>query len=116
MPVVPDTTFAFEKFAVRRSDFAEASVAVRLGWTGDRIRDARISLGAVAPLPIRAKNAERKLVAMARPDPSAIADLAATIVHGSLPLNDNEHKTLLVVELAQRAISNAIGARLGGPA
>lgn len=114
IPVMPNATFAFEKFAVRRSDFAEASVAAQLIWDGGRIAEARISLGAVAPKPIRAQKVEQGLVGLDRFDAAIVSDLTDTIVHGSLPLKDNTYKTYLVVELAQRAIERAMNVRSGG--
>lgn len=50
---------AFETYAGWEGDFADASVAVDLAWQDDRVIKARISLDAVAPLPARAKSAER---------------------------------------------------------
>lgn len=110
VPVVADATFAFEKFAVRRSDFAESSAAARLVWEGDRIIDARLSLGAVAPLPVRIAATERCLVEN-RPTIETVAEAVEKAVHGSLPLKNNAHKTLLTVEVAQRAVWRAIEAR-----
>lgn len=110
IPLAGDATFAFEKFAVRRSDFAESSAAVRLVWKGDRIVDARLSLGAVAPLPVRIGATERSLVEN-RPTVENVAEAVEKAVHGSLPLRNNAHKTLLIVEVAQRAIWRAIEAR-----
>ncbi len=111
LPLPSGFSHAFEKFAVRRSDFAEASVAVRLGWNGDSLRDVRISLGAVAPLPMRAKATEHALLTAGKPNAAAIAAAAAMTVHGSLPLQNNAHKTHLLVNLAERAITSAIAAR-----
>ncbi|MEL3892052.1 molybdopterin cofactor-binding domain-containing protein [Ferrovibrio sp. MS7] len=111
LPLPRGTSHAFEKFAVRRSDFAEASVAVRLGWDGGHLNDVRISLGAVAPLPIRATATERALLAAGKPNAAAIRQAAELAVHGSLPLRDNTHKTHLLVNLTERAITSAIAAR-----
>ena len=110
VPLAGNATFAFEKFAVRRSDFAEASAAARLVWEGDRIVDARLSLGAVAPLPIRVSATEHDL-ATRSPTADSVAEAVEKAVHGSLPLKNNGHKTLLIVEIAQRAIWRAIEAR-----
>src|SRR5690606_1905478 len=111
VPLPEDATHAFEKFAIRVGDFAEASVAVRLLWQGARIRQARVSLGAVSPLPIRADACERRLLELDCQDDAlcdqAIRDAAAAVVHGSLPLSKNAHKTHLLVTLAERAIGAA---------
>ena len=108
LPLPSQSSHAFEKFAVRRSDFAESSVAVRLDWAGGKIAAARISLGAVAPLPIRAQATEQALQQAGRPNAQQIRAAAELAVHGSLPLRDNAHKTHLLVNLAERAIAAAI--------
>lgn len=108
LPLSARSSHAFEKFAMRRSDFAESSVAVRLDWDAGRITGARIALGAVAPLPIRAEATERALLVAGRPDAKQIRAAAELAVQGSLPLRDNAHKTHLLVNLAERAIRTAI--------
>jgi carbon-monoxide dehydrogenase medium subunit len=108
IPILGNATSAFEKFAIRKGDFAEASVAVRLAWKGDRIVDARLSVGAVSPFPARIEASER-LLRGARPDGARIREAAEATIHGSLPLSGNGHKTHLLVTLAERAIRRAVG-------
>ena len=103
-----NATSAFEKFAIRKGDFAEASVAVRLGWNGNRIAHARLSVGAVSPFPARIAASER-LLEGERPGDARIRAAAEATIHGSLPLSGNGHKTHLLVTLAERAIRRAIG-------
>jgi CO/xanthine dehydrogenase FAD-binding subunit len=110
IPVAGASTQAFEKFAIRQGDFAEASVAARLVWDRSRIVEARVSLGAVSPLPMRASGTEKHLVLHGL-SAESIREAAAKAVHTSLPLSDNGHKTHLVVELAERAIGRAVQAR-----
>jgi CO/xanthine dehydrogenase FAD-binding subunit len=107
IPLRSNARSAFEKFAIRRGDFAEASVAVRLLWDGGRLAQARISLGAVSPLPMRATYAENHLLAHGTSEASLL-QAARKTVWGSLPLKDNAHKTHLLVELTQRALRSAI--------
>jgi CO/xanthine dehydrogenase FAD-binding subunit len=114
IPLCDQATHAFEKFSVRRSDFAEASVAVNLSWNGGRLADAAISLGAIAPLPVRASRAEQMLLNAVRLDAHVIDTASRSMVEGSLPLKNNVHKTHLLVNLARKAIARAIAAR--GPA
>jgi CO/xanthine dehydrogenase Mo-binding subunit/CO/xanthine dehydrogenase FAD-binding subunit len=110
IPLVRQSTHAFEKFALRQGDFAEASVAASLVWEKDRIMEARISLGAVSPLPMRATGTEAHLMRHGY-TAEAIRAAAKKAVHGSLPLSDNAHKTHLLVELAERAITRAVAER-----
>jgi CO/xanthine dehydrogenase FAD-binding subunit len=52
---------AYLKHSLRRMDIATASAAVFLCIDGDVCEDARIALGAVGPMPFRARNAEAVL-------------------------------------------------------
>ena len=84
-------------------DFADASVAVHLAWQKDRVIKARISLGAVAPLPVRPKSAERALAGSWLTD-SAVRAAAEMVITGALPLSDNGYKCNLLVNLTERAL------------
>lgn len=103
IPVPTDATFSFEKFGLRQGDFAEASVAVRAEWAGREVRALRIFAGAVSPLPLRARNAEAILTGT-RLEPSIVAQAAETIVEGSLPLEDNQYKVPLLINLTKQAL------------
>jgi len=109
--VVPRTAYrhtqTFEKSAGWDGDFADASAAVNLAWDGPRLVSASISLGAVSPLPIRATETEKALVASNLSD-TAIRSAAEKTVHGALPLSDNAHKADLVVNLTERAIHRCL--------
>ncbi|MBX3513852.1 MAG: molybdopterin-dependent oxidoreductase [Xanthobacteraceae bacterium] len=103
IPLVPDTTVAFEKFGLRQGDFAEASVAVQAQWADDVVSALHIYAGAVSPLPLRARKAEALLTGT-RLEPDAVAEAAATIVEGSLPLGDNQYKVPLLINLTKQAL------------
>ena len=100
----------FEKYAQWEGDFAEASVAVNVAFTGQQVTGARIAFGAVSPLPIRAPGVEQILLG-AIPDAKTIRAAAETAAHGALPLRDNAYKVALLVNLTERAIQRAIDAR-----
>lgn len=108
IPLRENTTAAWEKFALRQGDFAEASVAASVRWDGDRIGELRLSIGSVSPFPARVRAAER-LLGGTRGEPARLREAAESTVHGSLPLSDNEHKTHLLVALAERALQRAVG-------
>ena len=84
-------------------DFAMASVALVLEPADGRIRDARLTLGGVAPVPYRAQRAEEALrgVSVDGIDPKAIGELA---VQGARPMRDNQYKVGLTSSLVARAI------------
>ena len=108
IPVLSLARSSFEKFAVRAGDFAEASVAVRAISSGGVVDEIRISLGAVAPKPIRARVAEGHLVRAGRIDAAVIRNAAEATLEGALPLKDNMHKAHLLANLAERAIRQAL--------
>ncbi|MEI6113834.1 MAG: molybdopterin cofactor-binding domain-containing protein [Burkholderiales bacterium] len=106
IPVVPSATQAYEKYAQWRGDFPEASTGVRLEWDGSRIARARISLGGVAPLPMRARHAEDAL-AGAHASDAALRSAAERVVAGALPLRDNIAKLDMIVAVTERALHRA---------
>jgi len=98
---------AYEKYAQWRGDFPEASAAVRLLTGPDgALRDVRISVGGVAPLPMRARHAEAHLAAAGLGD-AAIAESARRSVRGALPLRDNAAKADMLVAVTERALLRA---------
>ncbi len=63
IPDQPTTGSNYIKFGLRRSGaLAVVGVASSVTMEGNIIKDARIALGAVAPVPMRAKNAEAALI------------------------------------------------------
>jgi CO/xanthine dehydrogenase FAD-binding subunit len=95
---------AFLKFRTRRSiDFPIASVAVLLRMKGGTVAEARIALGAVAPVPVRAAAAETFLRGK-RLDADAAAKAAALALEGATPLAGNRFKLPVVRALVERAL------------
>jgi xanthine dehydrogenase YagS FAD-binding subunit len=95
---------AFEKAMERKTwSFALVSVAVSVKIIGGVIRDARIVLGGVAPVPWRARDAERLLEGRAIDDAAcqAAADVA---LEAAEPLKDNGYKVPLARELVRRTL------------
>jgi xanthine dehydrogenase YagS FAD-binding subunit len=78
-----------------------AATAVRLD--GGVVKEARIVLGAVAPIPWRSVRAEQALVG--RPlDPAAAAAAANAATVGAAPLSDNAYKVGLLQTLLRRTL------------
>ena len=83
-------------------DFALASAAVYVEMEGARCREARIFLGAVAPVPWRALEAEKILRDSRLIDSIEAAAHAATA--GAEPLAHNSYKIGLVKGLVREAL------------
>jgi xanthine dehydrogenase YagS FAD-binding subunit len=95
---------SYLKFREKGSfDFALASVALALTLEGGKIREARVVLGGVAPIPWRAKGAEAALAGQA-PGRALFEKAAAEAVRGAEPLAHNAYKIPLAKGLLIRAL------------
>jgi xanthine dehydrogenase YagS FAD-binding subunit len=102
---VPGTRSAFVKHRIRNSwDFALAQVAVAVRRDGDRVVDARIALGGIAPFPYRSPVAEQVLCGMA-PTEASIAAAAEAALAKARPLAMNGYKVDLAQALVRRALA-----------
>ena len=100
----PNARSLFLKAKERQAmDFALASVAVSLEVDGDSVKDARVVLGGVAPVPRRVRDAESALIGagIGDIDPEQVGRIA---VEGASPLSDNGYKVRLASGLVSRAV------------
>ena len=98
------TKQTFIKFALRPTiDFAIVSVAVVIATEAGKVSDARIVLGAVAPVPYRATDAEDALKGKAIGE-SVAETVAAAAVKDAVPLSDNKYKVQIAKTLVKRAV------------
>jgi xanthine dehydrogenase YagS FAD-binding subunit len=84
-------------------DFALAGLAVALSFKQARVDAARIVLGAAAPIPWRAVDAERVLVGN-RLDHKTMGLAAAAAVKGAAPLEQNGYKVAMFRGLVQETL------------
>ena len=97
------------KFKERDSlDFALASVAVALRLASGTVRDARIVLGGVAPIPWRVPAAEKFLVGK-KLQPDVLAEAGKIALAEAKPLEKNAYKVPLTQTLVRRALTKAGG-------
>ncbi len=95
---------SYLKFREKGSfDFALSSVALALSIEGGTIREARVVLGGVAPIPWRAKGAEAALTGQAA-SRATFEKAAAEAVRGAEPLAHNAYKVPLTKGLLIRAL------------
>jgi carbon-monoxide dehydrogenase medium subunit len=92
-------------------DIAAVGVGVRLTLDGDRIGDARICLGAVAPTPVRATEAEQALASQS-PNDETFAHAAALAKAAASPISDArgsaEFRSYLVETMTKRCLEIAL--------
>jgi NADPH-dependent glutamate synthase beta subunit-like oxidoreductase len=102
---------AFLKHRAREAvDFAVVSVATVVTEKGGKCEDARIVLGAVAPVPFRAVEAEQAI--KGEPVDNASAEAAAeAAVAGAVPLSNNAYKVAITKTLVKRALASELNIR-----
>ncbi|HEX5604735.1 MAG TPA: xanthine dehydrogenase family protein subunit M [Pyrinomonadaceae bacterium] len=105
-PVAAHSTYL--KFKERESlDFALASAAVAVQLADDRtVRDARIVLGGVAPIPWRVPAAEKFVIGKSL-TPEVLAETAKIALAEARPLEKNAYKLPLAQTLVRRALAKA---------
>ena len=90
--------------AIRNSiDFPIVSVASVLTLAGGRVKTATIVLGAVAPLPLRAREVESYLKGRTL-DEATAAEAGTIAIQGARPLAQNKFKAQIVRALLGKAI------------
>lgn len=94
----------FIKFTLRRPiDFAIVSVASLFAFDGEKVYDARLALGGVAPSPIRVDKAE-DLLKGKRLDASLADEAGLIAVSDAKPLTNNGYKAKIAQTLIKRAV------------
>jgi len=103
-PQRPGCRFAFHKFRIRKSiDFPIVSVASAISIEGGRIVEARLAFGAVAPLPLRARDVEGFLIGR-NPDEATAEEAGEIAVRGAFPLERNAYKLRILKGLVRKSV------------
>ena len=98
------TISGYEKFRLRKSiDFAVVALAYRYVLDDGVITDARMTLGAVAPVPMRRKKAEAYLIGRKHSGETALG-AAKLALEGALPLSGNAYKIDVAETLVRRSL------------
>jgi carbon-monoxide dehydrogenase medium subunit len=104
------TGWAYEKLKRKTGDWATAGAAVVLRLSDGKVTHARIALTNVAPMALRATDAENALIGQALSDATidaaAVAAMAATDPAADLR-GDVEYKTAMAGQMLKRAIRAA---------
>ncbi len=114
---IPASAFAgrstYLKFKERESmDFALASVAAAVELQENKIiKQARLVLGGVAPIPWRVANAEKFLTGKSL-SADVLTEVARLALEGAQPLEKNAYKIPLTQTLVRRALTQAVNGRV----
>lgn len=104
IPINNNAKQTYKKYRIRSSiDFPLVSVAIMCEMENDTIKNARVVLGAVAPIPIRIKEAEKYLTGKSINDVTA-KEVSNLCVNNALPLKKNEYKIQITKSLIRRSI------------
>ena len=104
LPAAPGVRSTYASVRERAAfDWPLVSTAVALRVEGGVVRSARIMLGAVATVPLRAAAAEQALIGRRLDDATAEAAANAAVT-GAQPLSENGHKVELLRTLLRRTL------------
>lgn len=104
VPSATGLVSSFQAFRERAAfDWPLVDVAAVLKLENKVVKDARIVLGAVAPIPWRSKRAEDAILGKTLDDAAVLAAARGAIV-GAAPLSDNGYKVSLVQTLLRRTL------------
>jgi CO/xanthine dehydrogenase FAD-binding subunit len=110
-PPPPEPSAAFEELSERAGDYALASACVVLGREEGRVVHARVALGSVGPVPLRARSAERVLLEQPAGG-EAIEEAAREAARECEPGSDTHagagYRRRLVAALVRRALRRAL--------
>lgn len=85
-------------------DFALAAFAASVRTEAGKVREARLVLGAAAPVPWRAREAEKAVLGQ-KLDAKVVQNAAAAAVRGASPLEDNGYKVPMFRGLVEEVLS-----------
>jgi len=95
---------SFMKFAQRPTiDFASVNAAATITCSGNKVIDARIAIGSVAPVPYRATSAELILKNNVL-DENLAEKAAESIIEDAILLKDNPYKLQIAKTLLKRTV------------
>lgn len=107
-----DTASSFQKLGrTRGKDISIATAAVLLKTDGSRISQARIALGSVAPIPIRAYKSEKELVGKVTSE-AVLDSAAAKAAEEAKPITDvrttGDYRRSAVKALVRQGLAQAL--------
>jgi xanthine dehydrogenase YagS FAD-binding subunit len=110
LPASGQRSASYEVRFKQSHDWPLAMASVNLTMDGQRVRRARVVMGAVAPVPWRAQAAERVLAGRTISEAVA-AEAAAAALAGAKPMSGNAYKIQIAKTAVKRAVLKAAGLR-----
>ena len=109
VPIPSETTRStYVKFKEKPSfDFSLVGVAAALTFEGNKVKQARLALSGVAPVPWRAAKAEKLLEGAALTEQLS-RKVADQVVADNLPLGDNRYKIPLTRAVVRRSLMSLV--------
>jgi xanthine dehydrogenase YagS FAD-binding subunit len=111
LPAPGQRSASYEVRFKQSHDWPLAMASVNLVMDGQRVRSARVVMGAVAPVPWRVPAAERVLAGKAITEAVA-EEAAAAALAGAKPMSGNAYKIRIARTAVKRAVLKAAGLRL----
>ena len=110
LPAPGQRSASYEVRFKQSHDWPLAMASVNLNMDGQRVRSARVVMGAVAPVPWRVQAAERVLTGKAITEAVAV-EAAAAALAGARPMSGNAYKIQIAKTAVKRAVLKAAGLR-----
>jgi xanthine dehydrogenase YagS FAD-binding subunit len=110
LPAPGQRSASYEVRFKQSHDWPLAMASVNLMMDGQRVRSARIVLGAVAPVPWRVPAAERVLAGKTITEAVAV-EAATAALAGAKPMSGNAYKIQIAKTAVKRAVLRAAGLR-----
>jgi xanthine dehydrogenase YagS FAD-binding subunit len=110
LPAPGQRSASYEVRFKQSHDWPLAMAAVNLTMDGQRVRTARVVMGAVAPVPWRVPAAERVLAGKSITEAVAV-EAAAAALAGAKPMTGNAYKIQIAKTAVKRAVLKAAGLR-----
>ena len=110
LPAPGQRSASYEVRFKQSHDWPLAMASVNLTMDGQRVRAARVVMGAVAPVPWRVPAAERVLAGKSITEAVAV-EAAAAALAGAKPLTGNAYKIQIAKTAVKRAVLKAAGLR-----
>ncbi|MEP6776784.1 MAG: xanthine dehydrogenase family protein subunit M [Chloroflexota bacterium] len=107
LPAKPTKSLYRKAMARATWSFALAGIGMSIKLEQGAIAEARVALGGVAPIPVRANEVEQAMLGH-KPGELAVGDLAHLLVRDARPLSQNGYKVQLLMGLFKQLLRDLV--------